>query len=58
MAYTKMLAPSAGGVSPVTTMTQLPTLPAKKSVTFKCKGICLSEEHKKQLRALVLEQDA
>ena len=57
MVYANMLMPSVGGVSPIIT-TQLPPLPANKSVTFESKGIRLSKEHKKQLRELAREQDA
>ena len=57
MAHAKMLMPTAGGVSPVMTMA-LPPPPGKKLATFKSEGICLSEEHKRQLRALAMEQDA
>ena len=58
MAYAKMLVPSAGGVSLVTTMAQVPPPPTKKSATFEFKGIRLSKEHQKQLRALETERDA
>ena len=58
MPYTKMLAPVAGGVSPVMMMTPLPPPPAKKSSAFEPEGVCLSKEYKKQLRALATQQDA
>ena len=46
MAYAKMLAPAAGGVSSVMMMA-LPPLPTRKSATFEYKGVHLSKEHKK-----------
>ena len=52
-----MLTPSVGGVSPVST-TAPPSTPAEASATFESEGVCLSEEHKKQLRALATERDA
>ena len=55
--YTKILMPAAGGVSLVSTMA-LPPLPTKTLATFESEGIHLSEEHKKQLTALAIEQDA
>ena len=57
VAYARMLTPSAGGVSPVST-TAPPSTPAEVSATFESEGVCLSEEHKKQLRALATERDA
>ena len=57
IAYAKMLMPVAGGVSPVSTRV-LPPLPTKKLATLESEGICLSEEHKKQLRALATDSDA
>ena len=52
-----MLTPPAGGVSPVAT-TAPPSLPAESSATLETEGVRLSEEHKKQLRALAAERDA
>ena len=54
MAYTKMLVPTTGGVSPVT-MTALPPTPAKKLMTFESEGVRLSKEHKNQQRVLATE---
>ena len=52
-----MLTPPPGGVSPVAT-TASPSSPAEASATFETEGVRLSEEHKKQLRALAAERDA
>ena len=57
VAYAKMLTPAVGGVSLVSTMA-LPPPPTDKSATFKSEGVCLSKEHKKQLRVLATERDA
>ena len=50
VAYAKMLAPTTGGVNPVTTMTKMPPPPPEKSATIESNGVCLSKENKKQLR--------
>ena len=52
-----MLTPPAGGVSPVATTVPY-SLPAEASATLETEGVRLSEEHKKQLRALAAERDA
>ena len=56
IAYARMLTPSAGGVSPVSTMAP-PSSPTEEPATFESEGVRLSEEHKKQLRALATERD-
>ena len=55
--YAKMLTPAAGRVSPVLMMA-LPPPPNERLATFESEGICLSDEHKKRLRALATERDA
>ena len=57
VAYARMLMPLAVGVSPLSMMAP-PSLPTEVSATFKSEGVRLSEEHKKQLRALAKERDA
>ena len=57
VAYAKMLTPTVGGVSPVSTMA-LPPPPTEKLATFESEGVRLSKEHKKQLRVLAMERDA
>ena len=57
VAYAWMLTPLTGGVSPVST-TAPPSSPSETSATFESEGVRLSDEHKKQLRALAMERDA